>query len=144
MSTATRTQIPVSTLTASTPAGAFSDLNDAGTAINQSTGMYVQIPSTAIPAGGNADRLLLYFANSYAGTAKLTVKAGVGGGATAGAAFRSGLGDFQTGNITATTGTAFVGPLDISRFIQLDNTIWIDFTANATGTIWAVLIPRAF
>lgn len=136
MSTATRTQIPLSTLTASSPTGVYVDLNDAGTAADQSNGMYIQMPSN-IPVTGGMDRIFIYFKNSYSGTVTITVRGGVNP-----PAFRQGEGDYTTGNVTGTTGIAFLCGLDSSRFAQADNTIWIDFSASATGTIWAVLIPR--
>lgn len=128
-----RTQIPVSTFTGGI------DLNDAGTAIDQSNGMYVSIPTSNIPATGNADRLLLYVANSASGTKTVTVKAG----ASPVPAFRGGEGDLTTGNMTASTGTAFIGPLETARFAQSDGTINVDFSSGTTGTIWAILLPRA-
>jgi hypothetical protein len=126
-----RTALPLTNLTAN---GAV--LNNAGTAIDAANGMAVTIPTTAIPSAGNLDRLVLYVQNTFAGTKTVTVKAGVNP-----PAFRAGLGDFTTGNLTASTGTAFIGPFDISRFIQADNTVNIDFAASMTGTIWALLLP---
>jgi len=126
-----RTALPLTSLTAN---GAV--LNQAGTAIDAANGMVVTIPTTAIPSGGSLDRLVLYVQNSFAGTKTVTVKAGANP-----PAFRSGVGDFTSGNLTASTGTAFIGPFDISRFIQADNTLNIDFAASMTGTIWALLLP---
>lgn len=131
-----RTQIPISTFTSG------ADLNDAGTSIDASNGMYVDLSSTAIPAANGSEALVLYVTNTAGSTKTVTIKAGVGGGATPGAAIRSGLGDYTTGNLSATTGNAFIGPLDSSRFAQLDGKINIDFAASTAGKIWAVLIPR--
>lgn len=131
-----RTAIPVSTFTS----GVL--LNNAGTAIDQSNGMYVDLSSTAIPAANGSEDLFLYITNSDSGTHTVTVRAGVGGGATPGAAFRSGLGDLTTGAMTGTTGTAFIGPLDSMRFAQLDGKINVDFNSGAAGKVWALLIPR--
>lgn len=117
-------------------------LNNAGTAIDATNGMNIALASSAIPSASGAGQLLLYVQNTTASTKTVTIKAGVGGGTTAGPAFRSGLGDFTTGNLTATTGTAFIGPFDASRFVQLDGSINIDFAAGMTGTIWAVLLPK--
>lgn len=138
MSTATRTQIPLSTLTASSPVGVYVDLNDAGTAVDQSNGMYIQMP-TNIPVTGEMDRIFIYFKNSYSGTVTITVRGGVNP-----PALRAGLGDYTTGNVTGSTGIAFLCAIESARFAQSDNTIWIDFSASATGTIWAVLVPRGF
>ena len=125
-----------------TPNGAV--LNNAGTAIDATNGMNIALSSTSIPAAGGADTLILYVQNTTASTKTVTVCAGVGGGATPGAAFRSGLGDFTTGNLTASTGTAFIGPFDVARFVQADGSINVDFASGMTGTIWAVLLPKRF
>lgn len=132
-----RTNLPLTNLTAN---GAV--LNNAGTAIDATNGMNIQIPTTGIPSGANLDRLVLYVQNTTAATKTVTVDAGVGGGSTPGQAFRSGLGNLTTGNLTASTGTAFIGPFDVSRFAQLDGSVNIDFASGMTGTIWAILLPR--
>lgn len=135
--TAHSTQIPLSTFTNG------ADLNDAGTAIDVTNGMYIDLSSTAVPAANGSEDLFLYVTNTAGSTKTVTVRAGVGGGATPGAAIRSGLGDFVTGNLSATTGSAFIGPLDSSRFIQTNDRIYLDFASGMTGSIWALLIPRA-
>lgn len=136
-----RTNLPVTNLTAN---GAV--LNSAGTAIDATNGMNISLSAgtTSIPAGGDSDELILYVQNTAGATKTVTVRAGVGGGATMGPAFRSGIGDLTTGNLNATTGTAFIGPFDPSRFLQLDGSINVDFATGTTGTIWALLKPRAF
>lgn len=134
-----RTNLPLTNLT---PNSAV--LNSAGTAIDAANGMNIQLPTTGVPAAGNADTLVLYVQNTFAGTKTVTVRAGVGGGATPGPAFRSGIGDLTTGNLNASTGTAFIGPFDVSRFAQLDGSINIDFQSGTTGTVWAVLLPKRF
>lgn len=131
-----RTQIPISTFTSG------ADLNDAGTSIDASNGMYIDLSSTTIPAARGSESLLLYVTNTAGATKTVTIKAGAGGGGTAGAAIRSGLGDYTSGNLSATTGSAFIGPLDSSRFAQSDGKINIDFAASTAGKIWAVLLPR--
>lgn len=131
-----RTQIPLSTFTGG------ADLNDAGTAIDATNNMYVALASETVPAGNGSEDLFLYVQNTEASTATVTIKAGVGGGATPGAAMRSGLGDYTTGNLTASTGTAFIGPLDSMRFAQSDGSIWVNFSAGMTGHVWALLVPR--
>lgn len=132
-----RTQIPLATFTSG------ADLNDAGTSIDQSNGMYVDLSSTAIPSANGSEGLILYVTNTAGATKTVTVRSGVGGGATPGAAIRSGLGDYTTGNLNATTGSAFIGPLDSTRFAQLDGKINIDFSSGITGKIYALLIPAA-
>ena len=134
-----RTNLPLTNLV---PNGAV--LNNAGTAIDATNGMNIAIPTNAIPAGGDCDELVLYVQNTTGSTKTVTVRAGVGGGANPGAAFRSGLGDLTTGNLTATTGTAFIGPFDPARFLQADGSINVDFASSMTGTIWALLKPRVF
>lgn len=131
-----RTQIPLSTFT-----GGF-DLNDAGTSVDQSNGMYVDLSSTTIPAANGSEDLFLYVTNTDSSTHTVTIRKGVGGGATPGAAMRSGLGDLVSGNLTGTTGNAFVGPLDSMRFAQTDGKINVDFSSGAAGKIWALLVPR--
>lgn len=134
-----RTNLPLTALTAN---GAV--LNNAGTAIDATNGMNIAIPSTGIPAVGSTDEIILYVQNTTASTKTVTVRAGVGTGVTPGAAFRSGIGDFVSGNLTASTGTAFIGPFDPSRFVQADGSLNVDFAASMTGTIWALQRPRSF
>jgi len=129
-----RTNLPVTSLVAN---GAV--LNNAGTAIDATNGMNVVIPTTGIPAGGNADRLVLYVQNTTASTKTVTVKAGANP-----PSFQASKGDITTGNLTATTGTAFIGPFEVARVLQADSSVNVDFAASMTGTIWAVLLPRAF
>lgn len=131
-----RTQIPLSTFTGGI------DLNDAGTAIDATNNMYIAMASTAVPAANGTEDLFLYVTNTDSSTHTVTIKAGVGGGATPGAAMRSGLGDLTTGNLTATTGSAFIGPLDSMRFAQADGTINVNFSASSAGKVWALLVPR--
>jgi hypothetical protein len=104
--------------------------------------MYIDMTSTAMPAINGTEDLILYVTNTAGATKTVTVRAGVGGGATAGQAFRSGLGDFTTGNLSATTGNAFIGPFDSSRFMQLNGQIYLDFASSMTGKVWAILVPR--
>lgn len=134
-----RTNLPVTNMT---PNGAV--LNQAGTAVDVANGMNIQLSSTSLPASGGADTLVLYVQNTTASTQTVTVRKGVGGGATPGPAFESGKGDFVTGNLNASSGTAFIGPFEIARFAQLDGSINIDFSAGMTGNIWAVLLPKRF
>jgi hypothetical protein len=129
-----RTNLPVTNLTAN---GAV--LNSAGTTIDATNGMNIAISTTGIPAGGNADRLVLYVQNTAGATKTVTVKAGANP-----PSFRKDLGDITTGNLSATTGTAFIGPFDVSRVLQADGSVNVDFASGTTGTIWALLLPRAF
>ena len=64
-----------------------------GTVIDQGNGMKISFTTTDIPADPDMDELFLYVQTTNGADKTVTVKAGVGGGATPGAAFRSGLGD---------------------------------------------------
>lgn len=136
-------------------------LNNAGTAIDAANGMTIPLPSTGIPAAPGPDTLVLYVQNTTASAQTVKVRAGVNSGtlgapyATASTnpytgvdpnapAFRGGLGDLITGNLTATTGTAFIGPFDPSRFMQTDGSVAVDFSSGMTGTVWAILLPKRF
>ena len=130
-----RTNLPLTTMT---PNGAV--LNNAGTAIDAANGMTIALPSNAIPASPDAEQLLLYVQNTFAGTKTVIVRAGTSNPP----AFRGGLGDLTSGNLTASTGTAFIGPFDSARFVQSDGSVSVDFAASMTGTIWAVIVPARF
>lgn len=109
---------------------------------DQTNGMTLAIPTSAIPAAPDLENLILVVTNSAGSTKSVIIRAGVGGGATPGPAFRSGLGDL-TVNI-ATTATAYVGPLESARFAQLDNSLSVDFQSGFTGSITALLVPKNF
>ena len=144
-------------------------LNNAGTAIDPVNGMAIPLPLSGFPAPPGADTLVLYVQNTTASTQTVKVRAGVNSGvlATGGYAgvstnpytgidpnsptFRGGLGDLITGNLNATTGTAWIGPFDVSRFLNVDYTVTpnnqfaaVDFSSGMTGTIWAILLPKRF
>lgn len=127
-----RTNLPLSTFTSG------ADLNDAGTTVDQANGMNIQLPSTAIPVGGSTDRLILYVTNTAAATHVVTIRAGT----SLPPAFEGGKGDVTTGNLTASTGTAFIGPFEPARFVQSDGSVNVDFDSGFTGKIWAILLPR--
>ncbi len=108
--------------------------------IDQANGMNLAIPSNTIPLPAGSERLILVVANT-AGTPKaVTVKAGVGGGATPGQAFRSGLGDASVTVTNATT--SYLGPFESARFSQLDGSLNVDFASGFTGSITALLMSR--
>lgn len=134
-----RTNLPLTALTAN---GAV--LNNGGTAIDAANGMNIQLPTTGLPASGFEDRLVLYVQNTTASTKTVTVRAGANPNYLNVPAFRAGQGDFTSGNLSATTGSAFIGPFEAARFMQVDGSINVDFAAGMTGLIWAVLVPRAF
>src|SRR5258708_860866 len=102
--------------------------------------MTIALPSNAIPASPDAEQLLLYVTNTFAGTETVIVRAGTSNQP----AFRGGLGDFISGTLTASTGTAFIGPFDSARFVQSDGSVSVDFAASMTGLIWAVIVPARF
>jgi flavorubredoxin len=110
--------------------------------IDQSNGMSLAIPTSAIPAAPDMENLILVVTNSAGSAKNVIVRAGVGGGATPGPAFRSGLGDLTVS--VASSGTSYIGPLESARFSQLDNSLLVDFGSGATGTITALLVPKNF
>lgn len=129
-----RTNLPLSTLTPNSSIAA-----PTGTAIDQANGMNVQIPTNTFPATPECDHLFLLATNSAAGSHIVTVRAGVGGGATPGAAFRAGLGDLAI--TVGASATRWIGPFDPARFLQVDGSVNVDFDAGTTGTIIAAIMP---
>lgn len=105
-----------------------------------SPGASVAIPTTAVPAAPNIDHLFLYVTNTSGGDKTVTIKAGAGGGAAVGPAFRSGEGDLACVVHTA-SGGGIIGPLEPARFAQLDGSINIDFQAALTGVIVPYIMP---
>jgi len=139
-----RTNLPVTLLDPKSP-----NLNNAGTAIDAANGMNIALASSAIPSRPGADRLVLYVTNTFAGTKTVTVRAGAGVAAPTNFGYaypipsqEQQFGDLVTGNLTASTGTAYIGPFDAARYIQPDGSINVDFAASMTGLIWAVLLPK--
>jgi hypothetical protein len=131
----TATNLPLTTLV---PNGSL-DI-PAGTAIDQSNGMTIALPATAIPAAPNIDHLFLFVATTNGADKTVTVKAGVGGGATPGPAFRSGLGDL-TVTAHAASGGCVIGPLESARFAQTDGSVLLAFQSGIAGTITAFIMP---
>jgi hypothetical protein len=151
-----RTNLPLKTLAIN--GSIVNMLNDGTnfTAVDNTNGMSISIPTTAIPAGGNIDRLVLLVLNTNGTGRTVTIRGATsdGGAAKTGAGSGSGpaftypsflgaKGDLTTSAMTATTGLGIIGPFDVARFIQPDNTISIDFS-GATGFIAALLLPRVF
>ncbi len=139
-----RTNLPVTLLDPKSPT-----LNVTATAVDAANGMNIALASSAIPSKPGADRLILYVTNTTAATKTVTVQPGAGVAAPSGFGYaypvpsqEQGLGALVTGNLTATTGNAIIGPFDAARFIQPDGSINVDFTAAMTGTILAILLPR--
>ena len=148
-----RSAITVTTLTPN--AGTLLVAAQSGDTAN---GNIVSFTTTGVPAPGLMDRLLLICTHGTATPQSFVIRAGVGGGATPGPAFRSGIakapvvtsptngatnpGDLAVSITNATT--QWIGPLDPSRYAQLDGSIWIDFqSGTTTPTIQPVLVPRS-
>jgi hypothetical protein len=151
-----RTSLPVTSLPGNT---GVTNLTNAGgnmTAFDQTNGMTVAIPSTAIPSGGNADRLILLVLNTNATGRTITVRASTadGGASKLGAGtigqypntpgFEGSKGDFvAAAAMTLTTGIGVFGPFEVARFLQPDNTISVDVD-GAVGFISAFLLAKSF
>lgn len=115
----------------------------AGTNVDPTNGHSIAITTNTIPSPSNEDRIFLYITNTAGADKTATVKAGVGGGATAGPAFRSGLGDL-TVTIHTASGGGLVGPLESARFAQLDGSVNVDLQSGLTGKITAFRLPKNF
>lgn len=124
-----RTQIPLTTLTRN----AITD-SPAGTVIDQSNGMYIDLTTTAIPAGPGSESLSIEVRTTNGADKTVTVKAGVGGGVTAGAAIRSPIGDLVLTAHAASNG-GVIGGLESARFMQANNQVYIDFASGISGWI---------
>ena len=129
-----RTSITVSTLVPNGNLAAPS-----GTNVDPTNGMNVAVTTTGMPAGPNLNNLILVVSNTAGSSKVVTVKAGVGGGVTPGAAFRAGLGDLAV--TVAASGTQYIGPLESARFAQADGSLNVDIASGMTGTIAAVMMP---
>ena len=126
-----RTQIPLTTLTRN----AITDI-PAGTVIDQANGMYIDLTSTSIPAGPGSESVTLMIRTTNGADKTVTIKAGVGGGVTPGAAIRAPLGDLAV-TAHAASGGGVIGGLESARFIQANNQVYIDFASGTTGWITA-------
>ena len=114
-------------------------LQPAAQTLTQANGQSIAIPATKIPSSPDIDSLLLIVANTAASPFAFIVRAGVGGGVTAGPAQRAGLGDLSVTVTNATT--QWIGPLDPSRFSQADGSINTDQAVGFTGTVQVILMP---
>lgn len=148
-----RTSLPLKTLASG---GAIVNMLNDGTnftAVDNTNGMTIAIPTNTIPAGPDIDRLILLVLNTNGTGRVVTVRAATpdGGASKTGAgtaspaftypSFEAGKGDLVTSAMTATTGIGIIGPFEVARFLQPDGTISIDFN-GATGFIAALLLPR--
>lgn len=151
-----RTALTPKTLTVN--GGIVNMLNDGTnfTAVDNTNGMTIAIPTTGFPAGGNIDRLILLVLNTNGTGRVVTIRGATsdGGASKTGAgsgngsaftypSFEGGKGDVAFSAMTATTGIGVFGPFEVARFIQPDGSISIDFN-GATGFIAALLLPRSF
>lgn len=130
-----RTVLPVTNAVANSGVN-----NPTATTIDQANGMVITMPSSDIPSDASTDRLVLVVSNT-AGTAKnAIVRAG------ANATYLNVPAVTATkGDITVSVGasqTAYIGPFEWSRVNQ-GGTINVDFASGITGTIIALLLPRA-
>ena len=128
-----RTQIPLTSLTRN----GITDI-PTGTAIDQANGMYVDLATTAIPAGPASEDLTILVETTNGADKIVTIKAGVGGGATAGQAFRAPLGDL-TLTAKASKGGGIIGGLESGRVMQSNGQIYIDFASGTTGWITVLI-----
>ena len=116
----------------------------AGTTIDATlvtNGVNIPLASSAIPTAPQSRDLWLRITNTAGADKNVIIRKGVGGGETAGPAFRSGLGDLTVVCHTA-SGGGYVGPLESARFSQLDGSINVDFGSGLTGNISAFLLPK--
>lgn len=116
----------------------------AGTTINSTlvtNGVNIPLVTETVPSGPAARDTFLYITNTAGADKTVTVRAGVGGGATAGPAFRSGLGDLAVTCHTA-SGGCIIGPLESARFAQLDGSINLDFGTGLTGVLTVFQVPK--
>lgn len=149
-----RTALTPKTLT--TNGSIVNMLNDGTnfTAVDNTNGMSVSIPTTGMPAGGSIDRMVLLVLNTNGTGRTVTIrgatsdggltKTGAGSGngpAFTYPSFEGGKGDVTTSAMTATTGLGIIGPFEVARFMQPDGTVSIDFS-GATGFVAALLLPR--
>lgn len=149
-----RTALTPKTLTAN--GGIVNMLNDGTnfTAVDNTNGMSIAIPTTGIPAGPSIDRMILLVLNTNGTGRVVTVRgatsdgglakqgAGTGNGAAfTYPSFEGGKGDLVFSAMTATTGIGIFGPFEVARFMQPDSTVSVDFN-GATGFIAALLLPR--
>jgi hypothetical protein len=150
-----RTSLPVTALAGNTGVVNLTNAGGSMTAVDNTNGHTVAIPATSIPAGGNADRLIILVLNTNGTGRTMTIRASTadGGASKLGAGtlgaypntpgFEGSKGDITFGAMTLTTGIGVYGPFEVARFLQPDGTISLDFS-GATGFVAAFLIARSF
>jgi hypothetical protein len=126
---AARTNLPLSVVTAAGIA------DPAGTTIDQANGMNIAMVSEAIPPAYDAYRGLMLRVANTGTTGNVIVRKGVNP-----PAMRADLGDLNVSVTTSTTKE--LGPFDMARHAQSDDSINIDFASGFTGTITAFILGR--
>jgi hypothetical protein len=121
-----RTAVPYSNLVGN---GSLAD--PACTALNPGVGNGHTI------ANADSERTLIRVTNTHGSVHPVVLKAG-----TYPPAIASGQGDLSV-SVPATTGVAWIGPVESGRFLQNDGSLLIDVEAAHTGTITAFKIPKA-
>jgi|SRR5579859_4613574 len=126
-----RTNLPISALAAES-----SIVDPTATTVDQANGMNVVMTTETIPPTYDAYRgVFLRVANTAASPFACIIRAGAYP-----PAMRAQLGDLSVTVTNATT--RWIGPLDMSRHAQADDSINIDFAVGFTGTITAFAAPR--
>ena len=101
-----------------------------GTTINPTNGV-------VIPAGGLTRNLVIQFKNTNGTIGTVTVTPGVNP-----PSFRKDLGTL-TYTVPATTGDR-IAFLEAARFAQANGDIYLDFSANMAGTVFAYRLPDGY
>jgi hypothetical protein len=131
-----RTNLPLSKFLANSATGLA---DPAGTNVDVANGMNIALASSAVPSAASADRLVIRFNQTFAGSKNLIIRAGGGVGAGNPPAFRQGLGDLK---VPANAAVVWAGPFELARFVQTDGSINVDFDSGTTGTVTAFLLPK--
>lgn len=101
-----------------------------GQTINPSNGIIV-------PASGLTRNLIVEVRNTNGTIGTVTVKAG-----TNPPAFQAGYGD-MTFTVPATTGARIMF-IEAARYAQDNGEVWLDFSANMAGTVFAYRLPDGY
>ena len=124
-----RTNLPLSALAATGLA------DPAGTTIDQANGMNIAMTSEAIPPAYDAYRGVFLRVANTGTTGNVIIRKGANP-----PSFRADVGDLNVSVTTATT--KWIGPFEMARHAQSDDSINVDFASGFTGTITAFVAPR--
>lgn len=125
-----RTNLPLSAFVSE---GGLAD--PAGTTIDQANGMNIVMTTETIPPTYDQYRGLFLRVANTGTTGNCIIRKGVNP-----PAFRVDIGDL---NVSVANGaTKWIGPLEMARHAQTDDSINVDFAASFTGTITAFVAPR--